>query len=153
MRTSNRCVAVIMIGVMLLPSVVLADPGDKVSSMNKGDKAPFDGLLMNRQLADRIEAEKKTKVDKKVAKIQLDAAVARTRSDAKRDMDIQTGRYAALKEAGIRTINVKDDQIEFLRKNYLPKPWYESPTFCMIVGALFGGGIIIGGAHIVKTVR
>jgi len=138
---------------MLLPSVVLADPGDKVSSMNKGDKAPFDGLLMNRQLADRIEAEKKTKVDKKVAKIQLDAAVARTRSDAKRDMDIQTGRYAALKEAGIRTINVKDDQIEFLRKNYLPKPWYESPTFCMIVGALFGGGIIIGGAHIVKTVR
>jgi len=153
MRTSKRCVAAIMIGAMLLPSVVLADPGDKVSSMNKGDKAPFDGLLMNRQLADRIEAEKKTKVDKKVAKIQLDAAVARTRSDAKRDMDIQTGRYAALKEAGIRTINVKDDQIEFLRKNYLPKPWYESPTFCMIVGALFGGGIIIGGAHIVKTVR
>ena len=153
MRTSNRCVAVIMIGVMLLPSVVLADPGDKVSSMNKGDKAPFDGLLMNRQLADRIEAEKKTKVDKKIAKIQLDAAVARISSDAKRDMDIQTGRYAALKEAGIRTINVKDDQIEFLRKNYLPKPWYESPTFCMIVGALFGGGIIIGGAHIVKTVR
>ena len=153
MRTSNRCVAVIMIGAMLLPSVVLADPGDKVSSMNKGDKAPFDGLLMNRQLADRIEAEKKTKVDKKIAKIQLDAAVARISSDAKRDMDIQMGRYSALSEMHTQTVQVKNDQIKFLRKNYLPKPWYESPVFLMVVGAFFGGGVVIGGAHVVKTVR
>lgn len=153
MRTSKRCMAVIMIVAMLLPTVAVAAPGDKVASMNKGDRAPFDGLLMNRQLADRVEAEKKTKVDKKVAEAERTAAVARTKSDAKRDMDIQQARYTALKEAGTRTIKVKDDQIKFLRKNYLPKPWYESPAFCMIVGALFGGGVVIGGAHIVKTVR
>jgi hypothetical protein len=153
MRTSKRCVAAIMIGLLILPSIAMAAPGDKVSSMDKGDRAPFDGLLMNRQLADRVEAEKKTKVDKKVAKAELTAAVARSKNDAKRDMAIQVGRYSALKEMHLQTVKVKDDQIEFLRKNYLPKPWYESATFLMVVGALFGGGVVIGGAHVVKTVR
>jgi len=138
---------------MALPAVVFAAPGDKVSSMEKGDKAPFAGLLMNRQLADRIEAEKSTKIDKKVAKIQLDSAVSRAKSDAKRDMDIQMGRYSALSEMHTQTVQVKNDQIKFLRKNYLPKEWYESPVFLVGTGIVLGAGIIVGGAHIVKTVR
>jgi len=142
-----------MIGMLLMSPIAMAEPGDKVASMNKGDKAPFDGLLMNRQLADRIEAEKKTMVDVKVAEAARIAAVARTKNDAKRDMDIQLARYAALQEATGQTIQVKNDQIKFLRKNYLPKSWYEEPWFLMTVGALFGGGLVIGSAHVVKTVR
>lgn len=153
MRTSKCCVASVMIGMMLLPLVVMANPGDKVSNMSKGDKAPFDGLLMNRQLADRIEAEKKTKVDVKVAEAKLKSVVAKTKSDAQRDMDIQLARYAALKESGTQTVRIKDDQIKFLRKNYLPKHWYESPAFLISVGVVIGGGLVVGGAHVVKTVR
>ena len=150
---SKCCVSILLICAMAIPVTGFAAPGDKVSSMNKGDRAPFSGLLMNKQLADRIEAEKSTKIDKKVAKAQMDSVVARIRSEAKRDMEIQIKRYSALSEMHIQVVQVKNDQIKFLRKNYLPKQWYENPAFLMFVGALFGGGVVVGGAHIVKTVR
>jgi len=132
---------------------LLASPGDQVSSLIKGDRAPFDGLLMNRQLADRLEAEKATQVDKKIAAAELAAAVARSENDAKRDMAIQIGRYTALSEMHTQVVTVKDAQIEFLRKNYLPREWYESPIVLVGGGIIIGFGIILGGAHVVKTVR
>ncbi len=121
--------------------------------MSKGDRAPFDGLLMNRQLADRIEAEKKTRIDKKECEIQSKASVAICSSNAKQALEIQQARYSALQDKHTQLLQVKQEQIDFLRKNYLPKAWYESSAFLISVGALSGIALTIGAAHIVKTVR
>jgi hypothetical protein len=151
---SKRFIAILAAWIFLLSSLpVFALPGDKVATMSKGDRAPFTGLLMNRQLADRIEAEKKTQIDKKIAAIECKATVALSENDAKRDMEIQLARYSAFSEMHTQIIKVKNGQIEFLRKNYLPREWYESPVFLVSAGIVIGTGLVIGSAHIVKTVR
>jgi|18_taG_2_1085343.scaffolds.fasta_scaffold29083_2 hypothetical protein len=146
--------AVIMISATLTPaSVCFADPGDKITALKKGDQAPFDGILMSHSLAARIEAEKSTNLDAKRCAIRNKAAVALCESNAKKYLDIQTARYKALQEKNTQILKVKQDQIDFLRKNYLPAPWYKEPIFWAGVGTVLGVGLTVGAAHVVKSVR
>lgn len=153
MKRINQTVAALLVCVLLFPCYVYSAPGDKVTSMAKGDRAPFSGLLMNDQLAARVEAEKNTKLTEIQCKIKTESAVLVSESSAKKILDIQAARYLALQEKTVQVLHVKEDQIEFLRKNYLPKKWYETAPFLIASGIITGIGLTIGAAHIVKTVR
>jgi hypothetical protein len=126
---------------------------EAVSPLSKGDRAPFEGILISKALAARIEAERKTMISLKLSEAKLNAAVLITKSDLQLKLDIETSKYVLLDEKHIRLMTIKDEQIDFLRESYMPTPWYESPAFMITVGVLAGIGLSIGSAHIVKTVR
>ena len=141
----------------VFPSPVYADTPplsyDAVSPLSKGDRAPFEGILFSKDFAARIEAERKTMITLKLADVRRETAVSLVRSEIQLKLDIMSGRYAALEEKHVNIVTINQEQIGFLRKQYMPTPWYEHPAFLVTVGILAGIGVTIGAAHIVKTVK
>lgn len=126
---------------------------EAVSPLSKGDHAPFTGILFSKDLAARIEAERKTMIAVKLCDAKLNASVLLAKSELQLKLDVLTGKYSALQIKYTDIVAVKDGQIEFLRKSYMPTPWYESPAFLITIGVLSGIGLSLGAAHLVKTVR
>ena len=126
---------------------------EAVSPLSKGDRAPFEGILFSKDLAAKIEAERKTMITLRLAEIQKQAAVSLVRSELQLSLDIANGKLSALEEKHKKIVEINNEQIDFLRKQYLPTPWYEHPAFLVTVSVLAGIGLTIGAAHIVKTVK
>jgi len=150
------CIFTFTSAVMITPIVHANETQPRyeaVSPLSKGDKAPFDGILFSKDLAARIEAERKTMIALKLCEARVDTSVLLAKSEQKLQLDILSGKYAALQIKHTDILEVKDGQIKFLRESYMPPKWYESPAFLITVGVLAGIGLTIGTAHIVKTVR
>jgi hypothetical protein len=126
---------------------------ESVSPLSKGDRAPFQGILFSKDLAARIEAERKTMITLRLSEARTNAAVSLIRSELQLKLDIASGKFLALEEKHKKIVEINREQIEFLRKQYLPTPWYEHPAFLVTVGIIAGIGLTIGAAHIVKTVK
>ena len=142
---------------ILAPVPALADETkisfEAISPLSKGDRAPFEGILFSKDLAAKIEAERKTMITLRLAEIRQSAAVSLVRSELQLKLDIANGKFLALEEKHKKIVDINKEQIEFLRKQYLPTPWYEHPAFLVTVGIIAGVGLTIGAAHIVKTVK
>lgn len=141
----------------ILPAPAIANDAkvsfEAVSPLSKGDKAPFEGILFSKDLAAKIEAERKTMITLKLAEIRQKAAVGLVRSELQLKLDVLSSKYSALDEKHKSILKINKEQIRFLQKQYLPTPWYEHPAFVATVSVIVGVGLTIGAAHIVKTVR
>ncbi len=126
---------------------------EAVSPLSKGDKAPFEGILFSKALAAKIEAERKTMITTKLAEQNTKTAVLLAKSELQLSLDIINGKFLALEEKHNKITEINREQIDFLREQYLPTPWYEHPAFLITVGVVSGIALTIGAAHIVKTVR
>lgn len=146
-------VTIILAALLLYANHGFANPGDKVANLKKGQRAPYAGILMNRQLTDRIEAERSTQIDVEKCKIKSDEAVAICESDAKRQNDIATAKFQSFVDYHTQVVDIKDEQLDFYRQHYLPPPWYKEPAFLVGTGVVGGVVITIVSAYVVKTVR
>jgi len=126
---------------------------ESVSPLDKGDRAPFQGILFSKDLAARIEAERKTMITLRLSEEKSKIAVTLATSQLQLKLDILSGKYSALEEKHTKIVQINQEQIQFLRKQYMPTPWYEHPAFLVTVGIVAGIGLTIGAAHIVKTVK
>ena len=125
---------------------------EAVSPLSKGDRAPFEGILFSKDLAARIEAERKTMISLKLAEARAAAEIKIAVSKVQLKLDIANGKLQALEEKHKKISDINREQIDFLRENYMPKPWYEEAGFLVPLGIALGIGLAIGAAHIVKTV-
>jgi len=146
---SKRIVTFLLVFFMTMGSA-FADPGDKISNLQKGQRAPFAGILMNKQLAGRIEAERKTHLLKKVCEANTKASVAMCEAEATRKLALADSKYKTSEEKHKAILGVKQEQIDFLRKNYLPRAWYESPPILIGIGVIGGFGLALGAAKLVS---
>ena len=126
---------------------------EAVSPLSKGDKAPFEGILFSKALAAKIEAERKTMITLKLADQNIKTAILLAKSELQLKLDIANGKFLALEEKHKKITEINREQIDFLREQYLPTPWYEHPAFIVTIGIVSGVAITIGAAHIVKTVK
>ena len=126
---------------------------EAVSPLKVGEKAPFEGILFSKDLAARIEAEKKTSVATKICEAQKTAAVDLTKSEFSKKLEILNIKYTSLEEKHDKIVGVKDAQIDFLREKFEPPPWYKEPAFLISVGLISGAGLAIGAAYIVNLVK
>ena len=115
--------------------------------------ALFEGILFSKDLAARIEAERKTMITLRLSEIKIDTAVLLTKSKFQLKLDIVSGKFSALEEKHKKIMEIRQEQIDFLRKQYEPTPWHSHPAFLVTVGIIAGISLTIGAAHIVKTVK
>lgn len=159
MRNFIACFLIAFFSMANIPNAAWADVPtsnltlDAVSPLDKGDKAPFQGILFSKSLAAKIEAERKTLITLKLSEAKTEAAVKIAKSEMQLKLDIANGKFIALQEKHNKIVEINKEQIDFLRKNYQPKPWYEHPGFVVSMGILAGIGLTIGAAHIVKTIK
>ena len=147
-KMTSRIMAYVL--VFFISVSAFANPGDKVSNLQKGQRAPFAGMLMNRQLTSRIEAERKTHLPKKVCEANAKASVAMCEAGAKRKLSLADTKYNATEAKHKAVLGVKQEQIDFLRKNYLPRAWYESTPVLIGIGVVGGFGLALGAAKLVS---
>ena len=126
---------------------------EAVSPLKTGERAPFEGILLSKDLASRIEAEKKTSIDKKLCDAKLQSSVDSAKSELNKKLEILNVKYETLEEKHRQVVDVKDSQIDFLREKFEPPPWYKEPAFLVSIGLISGAGLAIGAAYIVNLVK
>ncbi len=118
----NRTIAVFLCLFMLaMPTHVYAEEGSgKVTSLKKGDVAPYDGILFDGKSAARLVAEKdyeefncKLKIEYEVEKIQARHSMALATCKASFD---------ALKEQNTSLLDIRDEEIKRLQELALKNP-------------------------------
>ena len=124
-----------------------------VSPMQKGDRAPFEGVLLSKDVAAKLEAERKTMVAENICNAKIESQVGTAKSLLTKKIETLEAKYSALEEKHEKIVEIKDAELDFFRKSYQPPPWYKEPAFLVSIGLISGAGLAIGAAYIVNLVK
>lgn len=124
----------------------------KISPLDKGDEAPFSGVLLNAAAAAKLMVDKEEEDNK--CKIETEKQVSLTK--AKLDLDLanmRSSRDALKKELDIR-VSLKDEHIEFLENQAIKNSKKSINSKWWLVGGIVAGvALTIGGAFVVREIR
>lgn len=159
-QMTNKCVSVLCVFLLVwAPTIAYAEDSPpappkvdlgkvdlgKVSQVRKGQRAPFSGVLLSDEAAARLfadikfskrECQLRLTRELKINTLQLTSQIDTLRLR----LDIETTRSTGL-------LQVRDERIKFLEKNWRPTPWYESGEFWFAMGIVGGILITVGAAH------
>ena len=131
-----------MLGLIILLLACPVAHADEPVFMNikKGEKALFDGRLLNDAAIAKFIVENKTKVQQ--CNIQIEYEVGKANANSKYKHDLLTARCEADDQRLQDMISIRDDEIKFLRKSYEPPKdhWWLAGGF--VVGAASAIGIM-----------
>jgi hypothetical protein len=117
----------------------------KVSQLRKGQHAPFAGVLLSDDAAARLFADIKFSERECQLRLTRELKINTLQLTSQIDMlklriDIETTRSTGL-------LQVRNERIKFLEKNWRPTPWYESGEFWFSMGVVGGILITIGAGY------
>lgn len=151
-RTMRSKIAAFLLPMMFLlgTSPVYAaevdSKNDKVTTdLKKGDKAPFDGILLSLRLAAEIKENCAPDTIEKRCQVRIDEAKKLSDSACTQKTDVLQASVSACQTKHLEVVAAKDDYIKVLESK-LPK-WYESPKLWFGIGIVVGGGVVIAVAR------
>lgn len=118
-----------------------------VTNVKKGEAAPFTGILLSTDAAAKLygdlnffEKECQLFLSKEldIAKIKYNAEIDSLRLK----LTVETERTEKL-------LQIKDERIQFLEKNWRSPAWYESGEFWLAIGVISGIALTIGAGYAV----
>ena len=127
-------------------------PIGKISPLEQGQKAPFDGVLLDSAAAAKLMIDQQTSNQKCEIEIEREVATAK----AKLELDLGNARAAkeALEQELSVRISLKNEHIEFLEKEAQKnEKKANNGKWWLIGGMAIGIALTIGGAFIVREVR
>tara|TARA_Y100000034_G_C6896359_1_gene413354 strand:- start:2474 stop:2842 length:369 start_codon:yes stop_codon:yes gene_type:complete len=116
-----------------------------VTEIDKGDVAPFGGVLLSEQAAAKLFAD--LKFTKEECTLRLEKELEVSTIVYKAQIDSFKIRLAVETERTEKLLDIKDDRIKFLEENYTPPAWYESGGFWVTMGVIGGVLITIGAGY------
>jgi len=117
---------------------------EKVSvGLRKGDKAPYEGVLLTLYFAADVRENCNVDVLKKRQDIAVKEAVGLAQNECTLTTSILRAEVSSEKQKFIDVISAKDKEIEHLREIASPPAWYESPKLWFAVGLVLGAGTVI----------
>jgi len=118
------------------PEVNMPPPSGKVTELNTGQRAPFKGILFSDDAAASLFAnlkltenefqlrlKKELDINTTMFNSQIEALKLRLDIEVKRTIDI---------------LEIKNERIQFLEKNWTPTAWYETGEFWFAIGVISG---------------
>lgn len=114
---------------------------DKVTTdLRKGEKAPFDGVLLSLRLAAEVKENCSPVTIENRCSIRIEEAKKLIGSDCTQKLDVLKKSISACQAKHDEIIIAKDEYIKALESK-LPK-WYENPKLWFGVGLVIGGGTV-----------
>lgn len=118
-------------------------PEKLVTNLKKGEKSPYDGVLLSVQLAAEIKNNCSPEIIQKRQDAAVQEAVSLCKSAAQKDSVIFTEKLQAQEAKYEKIIAAKDIEIQTLRDKLRPPAWYESPKVWFTVGLVAGAGTVV----------
>lgn len=109
----GNCLALLS-ALMLAGHPTIAFAEELVTTVEKGEPAPFDGTLFNTQAAAKLMAD--LKFSEEACQLEIDKAVQVKGVTMQADIDALTVRLDTCQSLCEQRLQVRDDQIEFLTK-------------------------------------
>jgi len=118
---------------------------ERIASINVGDAAPFTGTLFSTAAAARLLADLETANE--LCSIKCDKEVEIARAEMQYQLDILQASKDAIQERCDSSLEIRDDQIEFLEKHTINSGISREVYFG--VGVLSGVALTIGSAYVI----
>ena len=138
-----------------IPTVAYADDTppqeEKVTTIKKGDPAPFTGTLFNTPAAARLMVD--LEFTQQTCKVETDRQLGLLSADLQLKIDLCTARNQALSLQLTELTQIKDDQIRFLEGQLKPRPWYETAEFGIAIGVILGVAVTVGAGYALGQVN
>ncbi len=121
----------------VVPTVAYAsDDEPKITTLRKGQLAPYSGTLFNTPAAAQLQVD--LKFTKATCKLQTDRQLGLVRSELQLDIDLLTARLQSQQKMHTDILLIKNDQIKFLEGYSLEQKWHESNEFWLVTGLIAG---------------
>ena len=138
-----------------IPTVAYADDTppqeEKVTTIKKGDPAPFTGTLFNTPAAARLMVD--LEFTQQTCKVETDRQLGLLSADLQLKIDLCAARNQALSLQLTELTQIKDDQIRFLEGQLKPRPWYETTEFGIAIGVILGVAVTVGAGYALGQVN
>ena len=129
----------------LLISLPSAAAQGKVTEISKGDIAPFSGTLMTNDVATKLYIDSKFSKDE--CDIKIKEIVDRSSIECTRNLRLLESKLSIQEEKFNKLIDIKNERIDFLEKNWKPDPWYEKNSLWFSTGVVTGIIITIAAGY------
>jgi len=137
---TRKCVSAVTIFAYLaciFPVSALAnDTEEKITSLRKGQEAPYNGTLFSTAAAARLQVD--LKFTEQTCKIETDRQLGLLRSKLQLDIDLLKAKVDSQTQLHTDVLAAKNDQIQFLESYTLERKWYHSNEFWLVTGLISG---------------
>lgn len=147
----NNVISILCIASIVFAAMPVLANDKLVTNLEKGQRAPFKGILLSNSSAAKLFADIKFSKEECDASLseKLETLSIRHQSNIKilnAKIEIEAKRTQSL-------LLVKDERIKFLEKNYMPPAWYEQGEFWLAVGVVAGIGITIASGYAIGQAK
>ena len=127
MKTKKIITAITLFVYMFcsLPVVAYAEePEQKITTIRKGQPAPYTGTLFNTAAAARLQVD--LQFTEASCRIETDRQLGLLRSKLQLDVDLLKAQLSSQQQLHQDVLRIKNDQIKFLEGYSLETKWYDS---------------------------
>ena len=118
---------------------------EMVYTLRMGESAPFAGTLFSVTAAARLLANLEFTQDS--CNLQISEKVRLSEANMQLRIDTERARFDALQYRHTELMRIRNDQIQFLTKQYRPRPWYEKGDLWFGVGTVVGVLVTIAAGY------
>ena len=139
MKTKKIITAITLFVYMFcsLPVVAYAEePEQKITTIRKGQPAPYTGTLFNTAAAARLQVD--LQFTEASCRIETDRQLGLLRSKLQLDVDLLKAQLSSQQQLHQDVLRIKNDQIKFLEGYSLETKWYDSNEFWLVTGLVAG---------------
>ena len=139
MKTKKIITAITLFVYMFcsLPVVAYAEePEQKITTIRKGQTAPYTGTLFNTAAAARLQVD--LQFTEASCRIETDRQLGLLRSKLQLDVDLLKAQLSSQQQLHRDVLRIKNDQIKFLEGYSLETKWYDSNEFWLVTGLVAG---------------
>ena len=120
-----------------MPAVAYADePEQKITTLRKGQPAPFSGTLFNTAAAARLQVD--LQFTEESCKLETQRELGLLKSKLQLDIDLLKAQLSSQQQLHQDVLLIKNDPIKFLEGYSLEAKWYESNEFWLVTGLVAG---------------
>jgi len=130
----------LILGALLIWSPAALGEDPQFTTLKKGDTAPFDGRLFNNAAVSKLIVEDRMKIEQ--CNIQIEYEIGKANAASKYEYDVLYAKSEAADQRLNDVLDIRDEEIKFLRKSYEPPKhqWWLAGGF--IIGASSAIGIM-----------
>jgi hypothetical protein len=138
---------ILFLPINLIAQEQISETENRLTILNQNEIAPFSGVLMTFDVAAKLTTE--IEFAEKSCQIEIENKL----NEANIEYNFLISQCNSLKNYEIQRLEqlleIRQQRIDFLEKNWNPPQWYEAPVFWYTLGFISSAVLIVGTAYLI----